>query len=144
MEQFRKKLKADIYFGAAYCAVLALIVVAMWAFVPASPQALSKSFVFGFLVAIAAVMLAVMARNAAVLRSEAELKKCYIRETDERLRAVETAAGKRSVRFILIGLSFAMVVTANFSRVVSLTLLDALIFTVAVNLIAWAYYRRKM
>ena len=50
MEQFRKKLKADIYLGAAYCAVLALTVVALWAFVPAAPQALSKSFVSGFLV----------------------------------------------------------------------------------------------
>ena len=48
MEQFRKKLKADIYLGAAYCAVLALIVVAMWAFVPASPQRSARALFLDF------------------------------------------------------------------------------------------------
>jgi hypothetical protein len=51
-------------------------------------------FVMGFFVASEAIAIVFMAKYVAALKSEEELKKIYIKETDERRVAIRTLAGR--------------------------------------------------
>lgn len=144
MEKFRKKLKRDIIFGEIFCGIYVLLIIALRFLIPETPQSLGTDYTTGFFGGICAVILASIIANSAALKNEEKLKKLYIKETDERTRAVEASAGRAAVKIILAGLSVAMLAAANINKVVFFWLCGAVMFTAVVMLITKAYYNKKL
>ncbi|MDI9470079.1 MAG: hypothetical protein QM296_07725 [Bacillota bacterium] len=143
MEAYKARLKGDIAIGVIMVSIIAICQPLVWFVIPEYPDALNKGFTSGFLIGIALVAVAIIARNASVLKNEDELRKLYIKENDERTLAVEASAGKTGIKIVLMGLAIAMAVAASIHRVVALTLLGATLFTVAVIFITNWIYNRK-
>ena len=75
---------------------------------------------------------------------QAELKKAYIDETDERKKAVRLSAARTSRIIILSALALAFLIASCFNKTVALTLLAVLLFSCTVSIVSWLVYDRIM
>ncbi|MNP58800.1 hypothetical protein D3C76_1537480 [compost metagenome] len=76
--------------------------------------------------------------------NEAELKKQYIEENDERSVMILQRAGTLSTAIILIGMGIASVIAGFFNPLIFYTLLTCLLFVLIVFFALWMYYAREI
>lgn len=144
MEKFRKKLKRDVIFGEVFCAIYVALILTLRFLIPETHESLGMSYTIGFFGGICAVILVSIISNSAALKNEEKLKKLYIKENDERTKAVGAAAGKAAAKIVLAGLSVAMLVAANINKTAFFWLLGAVAFTAIVMTLTKAYYNKKL
>ena len=144
MEKFKKKLKNDIIVGVVFCSLLVILQTLLWFFLPQTPNGVEKNFTAGFLVGLGTVCVVFIARNVSSLKNEDELKKLYIKETDERRKSINLSASRISFKISLVGLATAMIIAININKFIGFALLAAVLFIIAVNISTILYFNRKM
>lgn len=144
MEDFKKKLRKKIAFLLILNCLMLLAGIVFRMLVPANENALNGSFVSGVFVGIQAVCITLIVITGCKLRGEAELKKAYIDETDERKKAVRLSAARTNQIIILSVLALAFLIASCFDKTVALTLLAVLLFSCTVSILSWLVYDRIM
>ena len=141
MNEFRKRIKMRVILGGLFCALLMIPNVVLNFLVERSDF---TGFVMGFFVASEAIVVVLMAKYVATLRSEEELKKLYIKETDERRIAIRTQAGRTGLCIVFGTLIIAVLISGYFSKTVFFTLLGVSLFTSLVMILTKLYYNMKV
>lgn len=84
-----------------------------------------------------------LAKYIKASKNDAELKKLYIEENDERSGLIIQSASTLSVVMILAGLAIASVIAGFFNSLIFYTLLATLLFVLIVFFALWMYYSKK-
>ncbi|MCP1186011.1 hypothetical protein [Paenibacillus sp. 1781tsa1] len=103
-----------------------------------------KGFHTGAFIGVEVVITYFLVRYIKASKNEAELKKQFIEENDERSVTILQSAGTLSVAIILISLGIASVIAGFFNPMIFYTLLTCLLFVLIVFLALWMYYVRKI
>ncbi|MGO4732361.1 hypothetical protein [Paenibacillus sp. 2KB_22] len=103
-----------------------------------------KGFHTGAFIGVEVVITYFLVRYIKASKNEAELKKQFIEENDERSVTILQSAGTLSVAIILISLGIASVIAGFFNPMIFYTLLTCLFFVLIVFLALWMYYARKI
>lgn len=103
-----------------------------------------KGFHTGAFIGVEVVVTYFLVRYIKASKNEAELKKQFIEENDERSVTILQSAGTLSVAIILISLGIASVIAGFFNPMIFYTLLTCLLFVLIVFLALWMYYARKI
>lgn len=141
MNEFKKRIKVRVILGGIFCTLLLIPNVVLNFFVDCSDF---TEFVMGFFLAIEAVVIVLMAKYVMALRNEEDLKKLYIKETDERRIAIRTQAGRTGLYIVFGTLIIVMLISGYFSKIVFFTLLGVVVFTSFVMLLTKLYYKKKL
>lgn len=141
MNEFKKRIKVRVILGGIFCTLLLIPNVVLSFFVDCSDF---TEFVMGFFLAIEAVVIVLMAKYVVALRNEEDLKKLYIKETDERRIAIRTQAGRTGLYIVFGTLIIVMLISGYFSKIVFFTLLGVVLFTSFVMLLTKLYYKKKL
>ncbi|MGI6336800.1 MAG: hypothetical protein ACOXZM_07050 [Eubacteriales bacterium] len=141
MNEFKKRIKVRVILGGIFCTLLLIPNVVLNFFVDCSDF---TEFVMGFFLAIEAVVIVLMAKYVVALRNEEDLKKLYIKETDERRIAIRTQAGRTGLYIVFGTLIIVMLISGYFSKIVFFTLLGVVVFTSFVMLLTKLYYKKKL
>ncbi|MDD3393740.1 MAG: DUF2178 domain-containing protein [Anaerotignum sp.] len=141
MENFKKKLKKRILFGAIYCCLVPCLVLILHFAVGETPSA---GFTAGFATGLAGVALFFVIQSALALRNEEKVRRLYIAETDERQLYIANKAASTSILAILAGIGLAAVVASYCDRTVFYTLLGMLFFICASIGASKLYYSKKL
>lgn len=144
MEKYRKKLEFMLKLYVAYCCILVVLIILYKAFMPELPNAVDKIYVTSFWAGCIGVALSNITRTRKLLKNEDDLKKAYIAASDERIRTIRQSASETTLRFIMIGLSLAMIISVGINKIVCLSLLGALMFVIVVMIITEKYYYKKL
>jgi hypothetical protein len=145
MEKFKEKIRIRTIWmsvTAIFAAVINLFFVFNKTELPTVPDFV-KGFQAGVITGLELILVFLIARNIASMKSEKKLKKLYIRETDERRIMILQKTGSIGIEICSIGLILAAIVAGYFSKLVFLTLLGAAAFTLNVRLFLKVYYLRK-
>ncbi|MEO2257472.1 MULTISPECIES: hypothetical protein [Paenibacillus] len=110
---------------------------------PALPSFI-KGFHTGAFIGVEVVVTYFLVRYIKASKNEAELKKQFIEENDERSVTILQNAGTLSVAIILISLGIASMIAGFFNPMIFYTLLTCLLFVLIVFLALWMYYARKI
>lgn len=143
MEEFRKKLQRKALISTVICSLAPVIFIVLQ-IVTKRAVDYASGVMYGFFTSIIAGTIINITRIYSVLRNEEELKKMYIKETDERNIMLNKETSNTSLWIITMGISFAVLITSFFSKEISMTLAVALCFMVIVTFITRAYYNKKM
>ena len=103
-----------------------------------------RGFVSGASMGIALLMLVSLIRISKALRSDAELKKMYIKDNDERQIQLWTAARATSMQIFVIGGMVAGIVAGYFNMTVSITMIGCVFIHSLLGAVCKIYYSRKM
>lgn len=110
---------------------------------PALPSFI-KGFHTGAFIGVEVAVAYFLVRYIKASKNEAELKKQFIEENDERSVTILQNAGTLSVAIILISLGIASMIAGFFNTMIFYTLLTCLLFVLIVFLALWMYYARKI
>lgn len=141
MKEFKKKVKSRIIFARIYIAIIILFIILTKIL---SNNEIPMEFIGGFGVGIGAVMIFYIAQYHKALKSEEELEKLYIEETDERQQYIKSMIGSSSISISIIILTLGMLVSSFFNITVFLTLLIALMTLIVVTLVFKVYYNKRL
>ena len=141
MSEFKKRIKMRVILGGLFCTLLLIPNVVLNTFFE---RTAFTRFVMGCFIAAEAIAIVFMTKYVATLKSEEEIKKLYIKETDERRVAIRTQAGRSGLHIVFCTLIIAMLVSGYFSKIVFFTLLGVVLLTSMVMLFTKLYYNRKM
>ncbi|WP_413408540.1 hypothetical protein [Paenibacillus amylolyticus] len=103
-----------------------------------------KGFHTGAFIGVEVAVAFFLVRYIKASNNEAELKKQYIEENDERSVMILQRAGTLSTAIILIGLGVASVIAGFFNPLIFYTLLTCLLFVLIVFFALWMYYAREL
>lgn len=150
MEQYRKNLKIQCWIS-GLVAVAALTVVILGfnrTVIPGYQGEHWADFWSGLYSGMASgvCLLSIIGvvNNLLTLRSEAKLKRRYVKENDERTQMIWDKVGGQSYWPTVGGLMLAMVVSGYFSPVVCLTCLGCTLYICLVRLGLKLYYNKKI
>ncbi|MEK4072667.1 MULTISPECIES: hypothetical protein [Paenibacillus] len=103
-----------------------------------------KGFHTGAFIGVEVAVAFFLVRYIKASNNEAELKKQYIEENDERSVMILQRAGTLSTAIILIGMGIASVIAGFFNPLIFYTLLTCLLFVLIVFFALWMYYAREI
>ncbi|WP_340386430.1 hypothetical protein [Paenibacillus sp. FSL E2-0151] len=103
-----------------------------------------KGFHTGAFIGVEVAVAFFLVRYIKASNNEAELKKQYIEENDERSVMILQRAGTLSTAIILIGLGISSVIAGFFNPLIFYTLLTCLLFVLIVFFALWMYYAREI
>ncbi|WP_339282720.1 hypothetical protein [Paenibacillus sp. FSL R5-0486] len=103
-----------------------------------------KGFHTGAFIGVEVAVAFFLVRYIKASNNEAELKKQYIEENDERSVMILQRAGTLSTAIILIGMGIASVIAGFFNPLIFYTLLTCLLFILIVFFALWMYYAREI
>ncbi|MGE6575037.1 hypothetical protein ACQKFM_08945 [Paenibacillus xylanexedens] len=103
-----------------------------------------KGFHTGAFIGVEVAVAFFLVRYIKASNNEAELKKQYIEENDERSVMILQRAGTLSTAIILIGLGIASVIAGFFNPLIFYTLLTCLLFVLIVFFALWMFYAREI
>ncbi|WP_405141149.1 hypothetical protein MHI48_16670 [Paenibacillus sp. FSL H7-0942] len=103
-----------------------------------------KGFHTGAFIGVEVAVAFFLVRYIKASNNEAELKKQYIEENDERSVMILQRAGTLSTAIILIGMGIASVIAGFFNPLIFYTLLTCLLFVLIVFFALWMFYARKI
>ncbi|HHU71477.1 MAG TPA: hypothetical protein GXZ21_05520 [Clostridiales bacterium] len=141
MKEFEKKVKKRIFFSRIYIATIIIFIILTRIF---SNDEIPLDFISGFSVGIGSVMMFYMAQYHKALKSEEELEKLYIEETDERQQYIKSMIGSSSITASIVIFTLGMLVSSFFNLTVFITLLIALMTLIIVTLAFKIYYNKKL
>ncbi len=144
MEKFREKIRKEIRLAVVFFGLQPLLILLSRRIAPSFPNSMTPDFIGGFLSGLVIVALFYVGKRVKALKNEAELKKLYIEEHDERNIAVKAKAGATGVLIILIGLTVAMLVASGIDKMAFFTLLGSTLFVAFVMAITKVYYNKTM
>ncbi|MBT2764965.1 hypothetical protein [Paenibacillus sp. ISL-20] len=103
-----------------------------------------KGFHTGAFIGVEVAVVFFLVKYIKASKNEAELKKQYIEENDERSVMIIKSASTLSVAIIIIGLGIAAVIAGFFNSLIFYTLLVCLFFVLIVFFTLWMYYAKKL
>ncbi|MCM3781873.1 hypothetical protein M3231_02695 [Neobacillus mesonae] len=103
-----------------------------------------KGFHTGAFIGVELCVVFFLAKYIKASKNNAELKKLYIEENDERNGLILQSASSLSIAMILVGLAIASVIAGFFNPLIFYTLLTALLFVLIVFFALWKYYTKKL
>ncbi|MFD2700608.1 hypothetical protein ACFSVM_09000 [Paenibacillus shunpengii] len=103
-----------------------------------------KGFHTGAFIGVELCIVFFLARYIKAIKNEAELKKLYIEEKDERNAVILQSASSLSMVIILVGLGMASVIAGFFNTMIFYTLMAALFFVLIVFFALWIYFAKKI
>ncbi|KLU54948.1 hypothetical protein EL84_22835 [Paenibacillus sp. VT-400] len=103
-----------------------------------------KGFHTGAFIGVEVAVAFFLVRYIKASNNEAELKKQYIEENDERSVMILQRAGTLSTAIILVGLGIASVIAGFFNPLIFYTLLTCLLFVLIVFFALWMFYAREI
>lgn len=103
-----------------------------------------KGFHTGVFIGVEVAVVFFLVKYIKASKNEAELKKQYIEENDERSVMIIKSASTLSVAIIIIGLGIAAVIAGFFNSLIFYTLLVCLFFVLIVFFTLWMYYAKKL
>jgi len=103
-----------------------------------------KGFHIGAFIGVEVALVFFLVKYIKASKNEAELKKQYIEENDERNIVILHSASILSIAIILIGLGIASVIAGFFNPLIFYTLLVCLLFVLIVFFALWMYYAKKL
>lgn len=155
-EQYREKLKLQTVILSVCCAVLVIFSAlaaaaeagAITFFTPVAGdsrwQSMWRGFICGAAMGLLGFMIVGLVRNVLALRSEATLKKRYVKDNDERTIQIWTSARALSMQIFLLAGLVAIVVAGYFSIAVSITLVACVLVHSLLGLGCKLYYSYKL
>ena len=155
MEKFRDKIKLDNLAIAFSCFILAIFsfLAAMGEagiipfFTPTSSdhhwQSMWRGMISGASFGIAVLMLIGIVRTVKALRNDAELKKLYVKDHDERQIQIWTSARALSMQIFLIVGMVAGIIAGYFSMAVGITILVCVVVHSLIGMFCKIYYSKK-
>jgi len=144
MDKYRNALKIRLWFSALYCAaVVTVILLGMFRPGDAHGNDYISGFSLGMCCGIAFVMITFMIKIIGALRNPEKLKKLYIKETDERIRLIQSKAGSAGISVAVAGILLAAIVAGYWNATVFFTLIAAALFISLVVLAMKAFYWSK-
>lgn len=143
MEKFRKKLELKYRVVSLFCCFATGIFCTLRRLTE-NVSEFASGILSGFFGGLLLVSCYILARYYVVLKNENKLKQMYIEETDERNIAITKETMKTASFISLLITILAVIVSAFFSPVVSITLAAAMICESVVTIIVHAYYKKHM
>ncbi|SDM98601.1 hypothetical protein [Acetanaerobacterium elongatum] len=147
MEQFKKLLRTRIavnLFGGLF--ILACVIIGAVTVWPAATN--FSSFHLGFQVGLTTVVEFFLIwgsiKYLRVLGKEAELKKLYYEENDERTRAINEKTGGNVLNACSLIILTAGILAGYFNAVVFFTLVACCVFLSVTHKILYIYYSKKL
>ena len=144
MDKYRNALKIRLLFSSLYCAaVVTVILLGMFHPGDAHGNDYISGFSLGMCCGIAFVMISFMVKIWGALRNTEKLKKLYIKETDERIRLIQSKAGSAGISVAIAGLLLGAVVAGYWNATVFFTLVASAVFISLVVLAMKVFYWTK-
>ncbi|MFD1134869.1 hypothetical protein [Paenibacillus urinalis] len=103
-----------------------------------------KGFHTGAFIGVELCIVFFLVKYRKASKNEAELKKLYIEENDERNAVILQSASSLSMVIILVGLGMASVIAGFFNTMIFYTLMAALFFVLIVFFVLWIYFAKKI
>ena len=154
MEEYREKLKLSLRITAISAAILfGFSVVGFLAeaeLISLTPvtenihwQSMWRGLISGVSFGIAVLMLIGIIRTVKALRNDAELKKLYVKDHDERQIQIWTSARALSMQIFLIIGMVAGIIAGYFSMTVGITILVCVVVHSLIGMMCKIYYSKK-
>lgn len=154
MEEYREKLKITLRITVISALILAVFsilgILAEADLINLTPLAGDehwhsrwRGFISGVSCGICIVMIVGIIRTLKALKNEAELKKLYIKDHDERQIQIWTAARALSMKIFLIAGLVAGIVAGYFNMTVSITILVCVVVHSLIGMACKVYYSKK-
>lgn len=149
MEKYRERLRMNLMINIAAVAALLAVQILGYSRVirPVAADArwaeMWNGFVTGAAFGIMALFVAGIINTARALRSETALKKLYIKENDERVRQITTAARSAGARLFLVSGMVAGVAAGYFSVTASIAIIACVVANSLMCMGFKLYYSRK-
>ncbi|MVP00570.1 hypothetical protein [Paenibacillus lutrae] len=146
MDKYKIKVKTRKNVLSLVAAAMLLIYVGLVFYrggLPALPSFI-KGFHTGAFIGVEVAVVFFLIKYIKASKNEAELKKQYIEENDERGVMILKSASILSTAIIIIGLGIASVIAGFFNSLIFYTLLVCLLFVLIVFFTLWMYYAKKL
>lgn len=143
MEDFRKKVQTRLGINSMLCLSSIAIYFAL-NFLTKNSDDFARGLSMGVFCGLEIVAVFNTIRLLITLRSEEKLREMYIKENDERIRAIERMTAQKGFIISIIGMALGAIVAGFFDVRVCLALVGALFFSSVVTLCARAYYNKNM
>ncbi len=142
---YREKLKKRLKWAIAYNFLVVLVIVFnRYLDNRFMIPDMSLGFTSGFVVGIQTLVIFGMFKINSAIQDDAKLKALYIKENDERTRAIQEKIGGVGINLIIAGLGLATVITCYIDMTIFLTILSVLFFAVMVKGALKVYYRKVL
>ena len=143
MEDFRKKVQTRLGISSMLC-MSGLAIYFALTFLTKNADEFAKGLSMGVFCGLEIVAVFNTIRLLFALKNEEKLREMYIRENDERIRAIERMTAQKGFIISIIGMALGAIVAGFFDVRVCLALVGALLFSSVVTLCARAYYNKNM
>ncbi len=154
MEKYREKLKLEnrIYIFCILILILfaVLVYLAQIGLIALTPavedsrwQSRWRGTCSGASFGLLGVMTGTVRRNRKAIKNDAELKRLYIKEHDERTIQIRISSQSASQQIFLWAGLVATIISGYFNSTISITILGCIFFVSILSLICTAYYAKK-
>lgn len=143
MEEYRKKVELRLRICTMICGCSGVIYMAFNFFTKGAGD-FAKGLTSGVFVGMMVVAIFNLTKYGIALKNEEELKKMYIRETDERNIAIQKETSQKGSAITLFCSGLGAIVAGFFDEKVCITIVAVTLFGALVNLALNVYYNKKM
>ncbi|MCM3747791.1 hypothetical protein M3223_10520 [Paenibacillus pasadenensis] len=146
MNAYKEKLRTRINLISFAAAAAALVYVVLTIYreqLPVLPSFI-KGFHIGAFIGFELFAVWYLVRCMKARKNEAEMKKMFIEENDERTGLIIRNASTLGISVVLIGLAVAAIISGFFSATVFFSLMGSLLFVLIVFYALWVYYASKL
>ncbi|MFC4776008.1 hypothetical protein ACFO9Q_04345 [Paenibacillus sp. GCM10023252] len=146
MDTYKEKIRTRtnlVSLAAIAAAIIFLVLTLYREHLPVLPSFI-KGFHIGAFIGLELFAAFYLGKYMRVRHNETAMKKMYIAENDERTALILRNASMLGMSVILIGFTFAAIVSGFFSPTVFFTLMGSLLFVMIVFYALWVYYASKL
>lgn len=146
MDKYKSRIKIRMNVLSLVIAAILLIYVGLIVYHGGLPELPSfiKGFHIGVFIGAEIFLIFYLIKYRKARKHDAELKKLYIEENDERTGQILRHASSLSISASLVGLAIAAVIAGFFNSLIFYTLLAVLLFVLIVFFALLMYYSKKL
>ncbi|MDF2589140.1 MAG: hypothetical protein K0S41_2981 [Anaerocolumna sp.] len=146
MEKYAKKVKVRSFIMSIVTLLIGITIIFLMIIQKQLPNVpdFIRGFQFGAFSGLELIMIYYIVKDIISINDEKSLRKLYIKETDERTKAIMQQTGDIGMTICMIGLAFATIVAGFFDQTVFFSLLGATIFTSTIRGVLKLYYHKKL
>lgn len=141
LEAYRKKVQRRLVWMRVMALTFVVVELVVSRLVPDSN---ATNYVWGGCIGGAMVALGILAQQRNALKDDEKLRKLYIEEHDERVKAIRAKAGQPMVMYLSLGLAMVAAVVFFFNETVAITLTLAAVAQLLVSLIVKLVCMKRM